>query len=140
MRNSWKNAGVYLITCLHTKRLYVAASENLKVAVVTEKRRLSAGAHPNVELQADFNLHQDTMVYKVLEAVDVEGQDWLEGRARFWMTELGSFTDAGGYNDPEDYLIKPRFSTLKGRKRGSPSEETRKKMSQAAMGRKKKSS
>jgi len=135
-KKNWNNAGVYSITNLKTGRIYVAASKNMQDAVKLDRRKLKAGTHHNAELQADFIFFPDTLVFKVLGLVESTDQFVLERSAHNWMTELRSFIDAGGYNNPDDHLVKPRTSTLKGKKRAPFSDETRRKMSLAKLGKK----
>lgn len=142
--NRWMNAGVYSITCLKTGRIYIRASKSMNGCLHKEKNKLKAGTHPNTELQADFTFYPDMFVTKLLEIIDMTGavkagknsyypetdQFRLETRAYYWMKELKTFIADGGYNNPDDHLVKPRVSSMKGKK-NPHSEETRKKMSQA---------
>jgi hypothetical protein len=130
------NAGVYSITCLRTGSSYVKPAHNLGNATYKDRKNLKAGVHPNAALQEDFNRYPDFFVYRILEIIEPESHASLEYRALYWMEQMASFQSKGGYNLHDDHLFKPRTSSLKGRKIGSPSEETRKKMSQAKLGKK----
>ena len=54
---SWNNmkSGLYVITCLITRRHYIGQSKQAKNKLLDHKRKLTTGKHENVLLQKDFN-------------------------------------------------------------------------------------
>lgn len=65
------NSGIYRITNLVTKKIYIGSSKNLKHRFYIHKYRLRKGNHSNPHLQSAWNLYgEDSFLFEVLEGLD----------------------------------------------------------------------
>ncbi|HHX50962.1 MAG TPA: GIY-YIG nuclease family protein [Clostridia bacterium] len=65
--------GIFMIRCATSNKCYLEITQNLKGTINSAKFKLGAGAHPNKELQLDWqNLGESSFVIKVLENLEYD--------------------------------------------------------------------
>lgn len=116
-------SGIYRINGPNGK-FYVGSAKNIGRRWIVHKRDLRKGNHANLKLQRSWNRHGESVFrIEILEVVSVIA-DLIE-REQFWIDSLGAVKN--GYN------ILPTAGSHLGKKH---SDETRRKMSAAKIGRK----
>ena len=115
-----KNIGIYCFINTHNGKRYVGQSINIDVRHKRHLIDLNKNTHPNAHLQGVFNKYGSSCFeFHILEEC---GADMLDMREIAWINYYHSFGE-GGYNMNSGGL---------GNKGCVPSEETRRKLSEAA--------
>lgn len=116
-------SGIYRIDGPNGK-FYVGSAKSINRRWIGHRRDLRRGTHANPKLQCAWNRHGETSFrFSVIECVDDVTQ--LIDREQYWITTLNA-ADVG-------YNVLPVAGSHLGRK---ASEETKRKMSQAKLGKK----
>ena len=162
--NLYKKPGVYVITNVINKKIYVGETTNLESRLIEHLRRLLSKRHVNEYLQNAVNLYGiDSFEFDVLEFCDYSDR---KKREHYWVTHLHALDKTKGYNikptDPNKvnlistetskkiYETKKRKAEERGywfskeciearkatRKGYSHSEETKRKIGERSIGRK----
>jgi hypothetical protein len=95
-----KIAGIYIISCSISKKVYIGHSTGLKRRWSTHKNRLRANKHKNSHLQAAWNLYkEDSFSFAILELLP---QGWTkqeyEKVETKWVLYYNSHLSEFGYN------------------------------------------
>lgn len=119
-----RSPGIYIITCVPNKRIYIGSSVNMRGRYASHKSRLAIGTHSNRHLQNAWNKYgEDAFVFEVLELV----MPWsLTDREQYWLDTLRPFGKQG-------FNISPVAGNCLGVKHTA---ETRAKISKARTGKK----
>jgi hypothetical protein len=101
--SAWK-MGVFRVRNTVTGKCLVGTSANLPGMLNRQRWQLGMGAHPNRELQKDWNdLGPDAFAFEVLDTLtpperpDYDPSDDLRALERLWLDKLSPFQDRG-YN------------------------------------------
>ena len=133
-------SGVYRITNTANGKFYVGSAVNLRERWTRHKYRLRSKQHHNEHLQRSFLKHgEECFVFDVLELV---GRDALIEREQYWIDTLRpeynlspTAGNIAGYKHTEEH--KQRMSkNMTGVKRQPLSEEHKRKIAEAGVGRK----
>lgn len=112
---------IYLIYCLANRKSYVGQSKSVKMRIANHQTRLRNGVHRNSHLQSAYDKYgADMFVFRVLEYPEDAGVENLTIREQYWIDQFNCMDREQGFNRME------AGST------GSPSEETKQKMSESA--------
>jgi GIY-YIG catalytic domain len=104
-------AGVYVIRCLATGKVYVGSSSNVAGRYVTHLSKLRRGTHPNAGLQQDFVRYgPDSFVCDILERVT--NLATLKAREQIYLDRLRASEPAYGYNIASDARAMHRGTQL----------------------------
>ena len=152
-------SGVYSILCLKTKKLYIGSATSVKIRIYEHKRTLNKGSHHNCHLQKAWDKYgEDSFQFLIVQLVDV---DLLIATEQYWIDKTQAANPAFGFNicklagsalgtkrTPDQrkrisdghlgigagkQLSAAHIQRIREANTGrSPSEETRKKMSDAA--------
>lgn len=118
-----KVSGIYVIVCLHNKKIYIGSAKSLYNRKATHLCDLHKNRHGNMKLQNIFNKYGlSNMFFKVLELCSIEN---VITREQFWI-------DSFDFKN-ELLNLSPTASSCLGTKR---SLEVRKKQSKTMTGRK----
>jgi hypothetical protein len=120
-----RQSGIYTITNEVKSRIYVGSAVNLARRFIEHRKRLKENRHANRFLQSDFNLPGTELEFSILEIVSDITQ--LVQAEQKWIDQ---FYD----NQDRCYNICPTAGNHLGMKH---TEETKKKMSTASLGKKK---
>ena len=133
------NTGIYKITCVENKKVYIGQSTNIRKRRYDHFAKLRMGAHRNEHLQRSFNKYgEDKFIFEVIEECTFEE---LDDKEEYYMKMYKSLNKRYGFNikitEHKKYRhseeTKQKISKIhKGRK---VSEETRRKLSIAFKGR-----
>ena len=116
-------SGIYIIKNLVNNKVYVGSAFNLSNRFSTHKYRLRRNKHRNKHLQSAYNLYGErNFLFEVLEFVENK-EDILE-REQYYLDLFSCYDRNKGYN-----ICKTAGNTAG----VLPSKETRKKMSEAAL-------
>jgi hypothetical protein len=137
------SCGVYGIISNIDNRIYVGGSEDMGVRFSTHKYHLSKRKHCCKQLQLVHDINPSALEFFVIE--EVKDQSSLRAREQFWMDFYRSYLSENGFNQSpssdscRDYKqtkehIEKVASKNRGRKRPPPSDETRRRMSEAQKG------
>ena len=99
--------GVYQIKNTVNGKLFIGSSMNLPGSLNGSRFKLNANAHPNRQLQADWNRYGPAAFsFEVIETINpdkIDEADWQKAVAALeekWLAELRPFGD-NGYNQPQ---------------------------------------
>lgn len=117
-RMFYRNSGIYQITNIKNNKIYIGQSTHLADRRYSHFRLLEKGTHHSSYLQNSYNKHgRNTFIFTVLLYCEIEYLDYYE---QILVNKL----------KPE-YNIRKEITSNRGI---SPSEETRKKISQTQLG------
>ena len=86
--------GIYKITCLPTREVYIGQSTAISRRWATHKRELKKGIHYNIHLQRTYNKYgEENFVYEILEQCPATK---LNEREKFYIKLYDSFNN--GFN------------------------------------------
>jgi len=89
-------SGIYKITNIVNKKIYIGQSVNLKSRLRGQLYNLRSGNHINTYLQRSFNKYkQNNFLFEVIEECKKEE---LDGREVFWISFFDSTNHKVGYN------------------------------------------
>ena len=118
-----RTCGIYIIRNVVSGRIYVGSARVMYRRWRNHRKELKAGRHHSKTLQSSWIKHgEEAFIFEVIEVVD--DPDNLIEREQFWLDKMGSADPARGFN------IRPVAGSQLGTKR---SEESRKRMSEAAI-------
>lgn len=137
-------SGIYKITCTTNQKIYIGSALNLRRRYRVHFGALKQNKHHSVTLQRAFNKYgADAFIFEVLELILLP--ELLTAREQYWLDKFQSFNPHKGYNiapnagsslgikhSPE-YSEKIRQANLR---RGTVSQETRERMRQSHLGKK----
>lgn len=129
-----KKSGIYIITCVANRKVYVGSSVNINSRFSRHRADLKHGVHQNKHMQNAYNKYGvNFFVYKLIEEC-LPAQ--LQEREQFYINKYRSWEKSNGFNKfpnaytPRGYklskITKQKIS--KAMKGHSCSEETRKKI------------
>ncbi len=82
-----KVSGVYSITHISSRRVYIGSSSSIRTRLYRHRRELNAGIHQNPRLQRSWTKYgASAFVFKVVEVVECEAH--LLEREQFWLDLL----------------------------------------------------
>ncbi len=115
--------GIYQIQNKISGKVYIGQSQDVEYRLKDHLRLLKNNKHPNVHLQNSFNKHgESNFEFKILEKVPVE---FLTQHEQYWLDVKKEYYSAGVYN-----IGTCADCPCRGIKRGSPTEEHRRKNSE----------
>src|SRR6266700_6394202 len=86
--------GIYRITCIVTKKIYIGSAINLRARWQNHCAYLRQNKHHNPKLQNAWNKYgPDAFVFEVLEIVLIP--DLLTAREQYWFSKLKPFGNKG---------------------------------------------
>lgn len=92
-----KIKGIYTITNIKNKKVYVGRSVDINTRWKLHKRGLLKNTHENLLLQRSFNKYgEEYFIYQIIELVDKE--ELLIEREQYWMDFLKSYNRKIGFN------------------------------------------
>lgn len=116
--------GIYLIFCLANQRAYIGQSVNVKKRIANHQGSLKRGSHYNEYLQKAYDKYGvDMFVFRPLEYPEDTSVENLTAREQYWIDQFDSLNPRRGFN------------MMGAGPAGRPSEESKKKMSEAGKGR-----
>lgn len=90
------NVGIYKITNVKNKKVYIGQSINLRKRIRDHKNELRKNKHRNVMLQRIYNKYgENIFVYEILEECEAEQ---LDSKEIFWIDFFGANDRIYGYN------------------------------------------
>lgn len=96
--------GIYAITCLESKKMYIGKSKSIHMRWSEHRRTLDKGVHANSHLQAAWNLYgKNSFVFSVLE--DCTNEE-LASKEIYWTNHYEALDSNKGYNMVKEY-VKP---------------------------------
>lgn len=108
--------GIYIITSLVNRKVYIGQSTNIELRWLSHKEALSGNKHQNRHLQNSWNKYgEENFIFSVLEECS---EDKLTEREQYWIDYYG------GINSKDTYNFREAGS------RGKMSEKTLKIMSE----------
>lgn len=117
-----REKGIYIIQNTVTGKLYIGSTNSFYRRFRRHRQELTRNEHPNKHLQNSFNKHSaENFKFIVIEIVELE--TLLIEREQYWLDLLTPYKVEIGYNIA--CIAGPSMNTGK-----SPSEETRKKISE----------
>jgi hypothetical protein len=97
--------GIFLIRNVVTDKVFLAAGLNLEGVINRHKFQLKIGKHPNLDLQADWNILGSTnFAFEILDQMEPPRDPNLDRREELafmetmWLEKLKPFGDRG-YNE-----------------------------------------
>lgn len=88
--------GIYIITSLINKRVYVGQSKDIENRWKEHKDALNAGIHPNQHLQRSWNKYgEKNFIFSILEEC---AEDKLTEREQYWIDYYGGINSNNTYN------------------------------------------
>ena len=133
--------GIYLITNLSNGKVYVGQSIRIEARFDQHKSSLKGGYHENSHLQRAYNLYgADSFKFDILEECTL---DVIDNRERHWISYYNSTNEDFGYNIEDGGSLnkslseetKKKISAAKiGRSNGPRSEETKRKIGEKNKG------
>lgn len=88
--------GIYTITNLVTKKIYVGCTLNLEKRLCEHRRHLKSNLHKNIILQQSFNKYgENNFVFEVLEECE---EQFLASQEHYWCNLLNVHHRDYGYN------------------------------------------
>ena len=120
-----QRSGIYKITNKQNGKIYIGSAYNLPNRISTHKSRLKKNKHRNKHLQSAFNLYgEEAFEFEVLEFV--QNRELILEREQFYLDFYVAYDREVGYN----------IAKVAGNTAGViPSLETRRKMSESAKNR-----
>ena len=113
--------GIYKITCIPTQKVYIGQSINVKKRIAAHRSDLKANRHVNDYLQNVVNKYGiENFKFQAIEFPEDTSPENLTTREQYWIDFFDSMNPERGFN-----LREAGIGT-------NPTEETRKKMSEAA--------
>jgi group I intron endonuclease len=120
--SEFQRSGIYCLFNLHSEKFYIGSSVNMSKRVWEHLYALKNNKHYNQHLQRAYNKYSNYFIGFVLEEVNKES---LIEREQYWIDRFEVYNPEIGYN------ILPKAYSFVG---FSPSEDTRKKMSELKTG------
>lgn len=142
------NAGIYKILNLKNNKLYIGSSSNLRYRMSSHWAKLESNCHANIYLQRAYNKYgKENFIILVLEYVDKLDRDLLLEREQYYLDLYQACNNKFGYNiaksveGPFKEVLSEEHrrkigDTLRGKRRGPMSIETKKKISLTKIGKK----
>jgi len=91
-----KISGIYKITNVINKKVYIGSAISIKKRWKQHKRLLKNNKHYNTHLQSAYNKYGEVnFIYDIIETVEI---DFLLEREEFWIFELKANDNKFGYN------------------------------------------
>lgn len=91
------NHGIYKITCLNNRKVYIGSAIDLKSRISNHKNSLLKNIHKNSHLQAAYNLYGiQNFVFEIIEYV--ENKQNLLNREQYWMDTTKCYDKKIGFN------------------------------------------
>lgn len=108
-------SGVYVITNVNNKKVYVGESTNLESRIIEHLRKLLSKRHVNEHLQNSVNLHGiDSFQFNILEFCDSIN---TKKKEHYWATHLHALDKTKGYNikptDPNKINLRSKETSKK---------------------------
>lgn len=108
-------SGVYIITNVNNKKVYVGESTNLESRIIEHLRKLLSKRHVNEHLQNSVNLHGvESFQFDVLEFCDSID---TKKKEHYWATYLHALDKTKGYNikptDPNKINLRSKETSIK---------------------------
>jgi group I intron endonuclease len=126
-KNPQPNSGIYKIVNIVNRKTYVGSSRNLKARKLQHFCALRKGDHPNSHLQRAFNKQEESsFIFEIIEFCEASAATLIE-REKHHILAMRSCDKSFGYNIRSDPSSNSGIV---------PSDETRKKISQAHKGKK----
>jgi group I intron endonuclease len=117
--------GIYLIFCLANQRVYIGQAKNIKTRLGQHQSNLRSNKHQNQYLQNAYNKYGvDMFVFRPCEYPEDTSVENLTAREQYWIDQFDAMNPRRGFN------------MMEAGSAGRPSEETRRKMSEAHKGEK----
>jgi group I intron endonuclease len=90
-------SGIYMITCIENKKIYIGSSVNLTRRFSEHKRFLKKNDHYNSYLQNSWNLYgEESFVFSIIEKTKLEE---LMSREQYWIDKSKCFDQKVGFNE-----------------------------------------
>lgn len=86
-------SGIYKITNLSNGKIYIGQSQNMFIRRTEHWTALRRNAHPNKEMQKDWNKNNRSWRFDVVEYCSI---DKLNEREKYWIEKLNTIEK--GYN------------------------------------------
>ena len=115
-------SGIYKITCLKNKKVYIGQSVKVKFRCQNHRSKLRGNIHHNEHLQRAFNKYGEDQF--TFEALHYCNEDQLNDFETYYIDLFNAMSKKSGFNLIYEYRGARKYS-----------EETRKKMSESQKGR-----
>jgi group I intron endonuclease len=90
-------SGVYSILCLKNKKLYIGSAKSVKIRIYEHKRTLNKGSHHNCHLQKAWDKYgEDSFQFLIVQLVD--DIDLLIATEQYWIDKAQAANPAFGFN------------------------------------------
>jgi len=97
--NEMKKSGIYTITCLVNKKVYVGESLNIHKRWSIHRNTLRRNIHHNTHLQNCFNKYGENMLaFSIIEVLDNPTKEILLDRELYWSNFFNSYSTEYGFN------------------------------------------
>lgn len=91
-----RTSGIYKITCLPTKKIYIGSGKNLEQRWLLHARELRGNRHVNARLQHAWNKYgESSFVFEVIEQIL---EPFLLEREQYWIDQLHATNKKHGFN------------------------------------------